>query len=396
MVRSKVSSNESNLLFIWGNGSHGRLGQGAYYFGLKGDVKDRDEPIMLPLNGHEVGWKKVSCGSWHTVALSKNGDVLSWGGCDDGQLGQGDKKVLYSPKVIESFDGITIIDIACGSFHTAAVAKNGDLYTWGLGKYGVLGHDEIDRTVPSKVEALADEDVVQVTCGTHHTVALTAKGTTFSWGKNAYGRTGHGYIKGIQETPKIIRSLKLKKVVFVSAGTYHTACVTNDGFAFTWGEGEFGRLGHGDEKNYSKPEPVETLFDVKVKEINCGVYHTAVCTMDGKMYTFGRGDRGQLGHGDRENKLSPTPVGALAEKFVIQVQCGLGHTMALTPTGSVYTWGCGTNGKLGHGIRKDHAVPRLVERLKPHKGVQLATFNSHSAVLINPVPTSSESSCTIS
>ena len=82
------------------------------------------------MNEEEEGWTKVACGSWHTVALSKNGDVLSWGGCDDGQLGHGDKKILYSPKVIEGFDGITIVDIACGSFHTAAVAKNGDLYTW--------------------------------------------------------------------------------------------------------------------------------------------------------------------------------------------------------------------------------------------------------------------------
>lgn len=395
MVSSKVGTNEGKLLFIWGNGGNGRLGQGSYYLGLVGDVKDRHEPTILQNNQNE-GWRNVSCGSWHTVALSYTGEVYSWGGCDDGQLGHGDTKAIHIPRAIEAFNGIPIIDIACGSFHTAAVAKNGDLFTWGLGKYGVLGHDELDRSVPSKVDALADEDVIQVACGTYHTVALTTKGTVYSWGKNAYGRTGHGKTKGFQDTPKLVKGLVSRKVIFVSACSYHAACVTDDGFALTWGEGEFGRLGHGDEKNYFTPKPVEALFDVKVKEMHCGVYHTAACTMDGKMYTFGRGDRGQLGHGDKENRLSPTLVKALLGPFVTQVRCGLGHTIALTSTGSVYTWGCGANGNLGHGNRKDETTPCLVETLRPHKAIQIATFNSHSAALIHPASSSGNPSCTIS
>ena len=265
-----------------------------------------------------------------------------------------------------------------------------------MGKYGVLGHDEIDRSVPSKVEALSDENIAQVACGTHHTVALTTKGSVFSWGKNAYGRTGHGKTKGSQDTPKLVKGLKSRKVTFVSACSYHTACVTDDGFAYTWGEGEFGRLGHGDEKNSFTPKPVEGLFDVKVKEIHCGVYHTSVCTMDGRLYTFGRGDCGQLGHGDREGRLSPTLVEALLGPFVIQARCGLSHTIALTSTGAVYTWGSGANGKLGHGTCKDMSTPCLVERLRSHRAVQVATFNSHSATLMYPASSSGNPSCTIS
>ena len=224
---------------------------------------------------------------------------------------------------------------------------------------------------------------------------MTKKGTVYSWGKNAYGRTGHGKTKGCQDVPKLIKGLRSRNIVYVSACSYHAACVSDDGFAFTWGEGEFGRLGHGDEKNYFTPKPVEALLDFKVKEMHCGVYHTAACSMDGKIFTFGRNDRGQLGHGDRENRLSPTLVEALAEVFISQARCGLGSTIAMTTTGSVYTWGCGANGNLGHGNRKDMTTPCLVERLRPHQAVQIATFNSHSAALVRPA-SSGNPSCTVS
>jgi RCC1 and BTB domain-containing protein len=309
---------------------------------------------------------------------------------------------LLLQKMVIFLHGMSVIRsiLGCIKSLTSMIFKVAPFYSLkfyrGLGKYGVLGHDELDRSVPSKVDALADEDVIQVACGTYHTVALTTKGTVYSWGKNAYGRTGHGKTKGFQDTPKLVKGLVSRKVIFVSACSYHAACVTDDGFALTWGEGEFGRLGHGDEKNYFTPKPVEALFDVKVKEMHCGVYHTAACTMDGKMYTFGRGDRGQLGHGDKENRLSPTLVKALLGPFVTQVRCGLGHTIALTSTGSVYTWGCGANGNLGHGNRKDETTPCLVETLRPHKAIQIATFNSHSAALIHPASSSGNPSCTIS
>ena len=80
----------------------------------------------------------------------------------------------------------------------------------------------------------------------------------------------------------------------MSANGYHTACVTKDGELFTWGEGQYGKLGHGDENDQETPKRVEALVGVKVTIVCCGVLHTAVCTKDGCMYTFGDGELGQL------------------------------------------------------------------------------------------------------
>jgi RCC1 and BTB domain-containing protein len=66
------------------------------------------------------------------------------------------------------------------------------------------------------------------------------------------------------------------------------------------------------------------------------------------MYTFGYGKDGQLGHGDKENKTSPVLVQALEGKHITQVQCDGRHTMALTSSGYMFTWGYGhgNNSKL--------------------------------------------------
>jgi alpha-tubulin suppressor-like RCC1 family protein len=80
---------------------------------------------------------------------------------------------------------------------------------------------------------------------------------------------------------------------------------------FTWGYGDGGRLGHGDETNQQTPKRVEALIGEKAKAVSCGRYHNVLCTEDGKMYTFGWGTNGELGHGDKENKASPALVHAL-------------------------------------------------------------------------------------
>ena len=130
---------------------------------------------------------------------------------------------------------------------------------------------------------------------------------------------------------------------------YCTAYVTRSGEVFNWGNGDYGRLGHGDETNQYTPKRAEALVGVKVTMVSCRGHHTAVCTEDGHVYTFGQGKYGQLGHGGKENRTSPALVQALQGKRITQVQCGRFHTMAWTSSGYVFTWGMkAENGRLGH------------------------------------------------
>jgi RCC1 and BTB domain-containing protein len=96
-------------------------------------------------------------------------------------------------------------------------------------------------------------------------------------------------------------------------------------------------------------------------------------------------DDRQLGHNDRVNKLTPTKVMALAAISITQITCGWSHTAALDDVGQVYTWGNSDHGKLGHAdLARKVAVPQVVETLKHYRVVKVASYNEHTAALVEP------------
>jgi len=363
-------------VFSWGRGEDGQLGIG--------DTSDQDEPTYVDaLRG--VGVRQIACGSGHTVVLTTDGEVYTWGRGDDGRLGHGDNGWKYVPRIAQSLAGQVIVQVTCGSYHTAAVASNGDLYTWGGGMYGKLGHgNESGHSTPRRVEGLVGLTVSQIACGSRHTAVITSTGALYTWGDKENGVAGHGDTEGHQYTPKLLERLAGKRVVQLSACGFHTGCLTDTSEVYTWGEGKFGRLGHGAERNCYSPRLVEVLLGKKPRQVACGGFHTAVITEEGKMYTFGGGEHGQLGHGDKVNKTKPTVVQALEGILVSQITCGWSHSVALTTKGRVYTWGNGDHGKLGHGSGKKVSTPQMVEKLADHKVVRVASYNEHTAALVEP------------
>ena len=250
---------------------------------------------------------------------------------------------------------------------------------------GALGHgNRFHQLKPKKVEALAGKVIVDMACGGHHTSVVTSTGSIFTWGHGI--GTGHG--ENVVLLPRLLSS---KGFVSVSANYDHTACVTKIGEVFTWGNGDYGKLGHSRRENQQTPKRVEALIGVKAKLVSCGGSHTAVCTEDGHVYTFGRGMYGNLGHGDKENKYSPVLLQALEGKHIIEVQCGERHTMALTSSGYVFTCGSAEDGVLGHGSvkLKCFSFPCLVEGLREHNVVQISSGSLHCVVLVDPTSPSS-------
>mmetsp|Transcript_53125 Transcript_53125/g.60193 ORF Transcript_53125/g.60193 Transcript_53125/m.60193 type:complete len:609 (-) Transcript_53125:2595-4421(-) len=364
------------VVYTWGRGEDGQLGLG--------DTSDQDEPTYVDaLRG--VGVRQIACGSGHTVVLSTEGEVFTWGRGDDGRLGHGDNGWKYVPRITQSLAGQVVSMVTCGSYHTAAVTGNGDLYTWGGGMYGKLGHgDEAGHSTPKRVDALIGLAVNQIACGSRHTAIITSSGAIYTWGDKENGVTGHGDADGHQYTPKLLERLAGKRIVQLSACGFHTGCLTGDGELYSWGEGKFGRLGHGGERNCHVPRLVETLLGKKPRQVSCGGFHTAVVTEDGHLYTFGGGEHGQLGHNDRVNKVKPTFVEALDGVFVSQITCGWSHSVALTSKGRIFTWGNGDHGKLGHGSGRKVSIPNMVERLKDYRVVRVASYNEHTAALVEP------------
>ena len=163
-------------LYACGEGANGRLGLGHN--------NNVPTPTLVPiLNQYVVKKVAVHSGGKHAMALTLDGRVFSWGEGEDGKLGHGNRLTHEKPKLIEALRTKRIRDIACGSSHSACITSLGELYTWGLGEYGRLGHgpDNSTQLKPKLVTALQGYRVVQVACGSRdaQTLCLTEEGFVF-------------------------------------------------------------------------------------------------------------------------------------------------------------------------------------------------------------------------
>ena len=121
-------------------------------------------------------------------------------------------------------------------------------------------------------------------------------------------------------------------------------------------------LGHGDQQNQSLPKKVEALAGQRVVAVSSGEYHSIAITADGSVWSWGWGGNGRLGHGDEQNQLLPKKVEALAGQRVVAVSSGECHSIVITASGPVVSWGEGRRGFLGHGEDlSNQLLPKKIE-----------------------------------
>jgi len=209
------------------------------------------------------------------------------------------------------------------------------------------------RDATAKALGMYSTTVISVATGG---LDSATEGNIYSWGggrKNgeemAMPELGHGG-EETQAVPKNIQAMVGKEVVGVSAGYRHTAVWTDADELFTFGEGGFGKLGHGGQQNESVPRPVQVLAGKKVAGAATAYAHTAVWTDEGELYTFGWGRNGKQGHGGAQSEFVPRLVEALMGKKVVGVAAGSCHMSVWTEAGELFAFGRGGFGaNLGHG-----------------------------------------------
>ncbi|PIK61243.1 hypothetical protein BSL78_01802 [Apostichopus japonicus] len=148
------------------------------------------------------------------------------------------------------------------------------------------------------------------------------------------------------------------KVFQVSCGDDHSAFVTENGRLYTFGANEWGQLGLGSSKSTTKPSSVKALKQEGVKVVACGRLHTLVLSKTGRLYTFGGRREGQLGHGDLEGSELPKLVQSLSEHNIVKMACGTDHSFILTDAGVLFAWGGAAEGQLGMGDTSECTIPR--------------------------------------
>lgn len=310
-------------MYTWGCGKDGQLGHG--------ESKDVYTPkAVRTLQSKLI--RTVSCAEHHVGAVSESGVLFTWGKGQNGRLGHGGTESEFLPKAVEALTGHHVSQVSCGDFHTACVLLNPThVYTWGLGLSGRLGHgDETDRHLPTLVEALAVVHVTFVACGGHHSATINeAVGQLMTWGGGAFGKLGHGN-RLAQTTPKLVTAMQNKKLVQVSLGPHHSAALTQKGEVYTWGQA--GRLGHasqGAEVDEMTPRQVMALSNVFVLQVSCGHSHCAVVTETGDVWAWGSSRA--FGHTEPSAVPNvPTMIKVLSGKAIVQVTCGMTHSIALS------------------------------------------------------------------
>ncbi|XP_053778675.1 probable E3 ubiquitin-protein ligase HERC4 isoform X4 [Desmodus rotundus] len=342
-------------MLCWGNASFGQLGLGGI-----------DEEIVLEPRKSDFFINKkvrdVGCGLRHTVFVLDDGTVYTCGCNDLGQLGH--EKSRKKPEQVVALDAQNIVAVSCGEAHTLALNDKGQVYAWGLdsdGQLGLLGSEECIR-VPRNIKSLSDIQIVQVACGYYHSLALSKASEVFSWGQNKYGQLGLGIDCNKQASPQLIKSLIGIPFMQVAAGGAHSFVLTLSGAIFGWGRNKFGQLGLNDENDRYVPNLLKSLRTQKIVYICCGEDHTAALTKEGGVFTFGAGGYGQLGHNSTSHEINPRKVFELMGSIVTQIACGRQHTSAFVPSsGRIYSFGLGGNGQLGTGSTSNRKSPFTVK-----------------------------------
>ncbi|NWR43511.1 RPGR regulator, partial [Regulus satrapa] len=271
--------------------------------------------------------------------------------------------------------------ISCGDEHTAIITGKGKLYVFGSNDWGQLGLGSKNTvSKPTCVKALKPEKPKLAVCGRNHTLVYTEKGNVYAAGGNSEGQLGLGDTEERTTFDLISFFTNQHKIKQLSAGSYTSAAVTEDGQLFVWGDNSEGQIGLASEASVSVPCKVD--IGKPVSFVSCGYYHSALITGDGELYTFGEPVNGKLGlfPDQLKNNRVPQPVLGIMEK-VKKVACGGEHTVVLTETG-VYTFGLGQYGQLGHGTFVfESSVPKPVKHLKRHKICNIACGENHTAVI---------------
>ncbi|XP_061339100.1 PH, RCC1 and FYVE domains-containing protein 1-like [Gastrolobium bilobum] len=337
-----------------------------------------DVLIPRPLESNVVlDVHHIASGARHVAIITRQGEVFTWGEESGGRLGHGIDKDFGHPNLVEFPEVCNFDFVACGEYHTCAVSKSDDLFTWGDGTHnaGLLGHGtEVSHWIPKRMNGpLEGLQVVSVACGTWHSALATSNGKLFTFGDGTFGVLGHGDQESVWY-PKEVQLLSGLKTIKVACGVWHTAAIVEVMFQsgssvspwklFTWGDGDKYRLGHGNKETYLQPTRVSPLTEYNFHQIACGHTMTVALTTSGHVFTMGGTEHGQLGNPTSAGKVPTLVQDKLLGEFVDEISCGAHHVAVLTSRSELYTWGRGANGRLGHGDTENRDSPKLVVALK--------------------------------
>jgi len=211
-----------------------------------------------------------------------------------------------------------------------------------------------------------------LTQGATHSIALSDVNTLYSWGRGHAGQLGHGVLED-EETPREVEALGATGIVEICAGGSTTFSFDSEGWTYVMGE----RVG-ASMLDQASPEKLSweggdlftTLEDTANQSKGPGPFfahggrHTLVLTKTRELFTWGANPGGQLGRPDGNVVEVPTRLPAFDRAIVRQLAAQGGHSAALVNNGELLMFGENSTGQLGNGDGPNSHIPRPVAALE--------------------------------
>lgn len=264
----------------------------------------------------------VSAGEGHSAVISSHGDLFTWGRDRHGQLGHGEGAA----------PGISSVSPSQGPVPESTsqpLPSPMESNTLGGLEHGVVHRAKgrvnqrmLDTMMEMGIEKANAEEALEQTGSLGVEMALEwlyageRDGRTAT--QEAASRSNRSIVpfsnaaavhqrsSALNQIPR--RVFGVRRAVLVQCGGSHTAVLTDEGNAFTFGLGRHGQLGHGITANVCAPREVISLRDHYVADVACGMHHTVFLTSTNRIFTCGSGEFGQLAHDDMQDKLIPVEV----------------------------------------------------------------------------------------
>ncbi|XP_059186446.1 serine/threonine-protein kinase Nek8 [Centropristis striata] len=358
-------------------------------------------PLRLPMLNTEV--LQVSLGRTQRMGVTKSGRLITW---EAPSVGSGEASLpgvveqmqpQFISRFLEGQSGVTIKSVACGDLFTTCMTDRGIIMTFGSGSNGCLGHGNYnDVTQPKIVEALLGYELVQVSCGASHVLAVTNEREVFAWGRGDNGRLGLG-TQDTHNSPQQVCLPVEFEAQRVMCGVDCSMIVSTQYSIMACGSNRFNKLGldkitPGDEPNpLNQVEEVHSYTPVqsapldseKIVHIDIGTAHSVAVTERGQCFTFGSNQHGQMGCSSRRSSRVPYPVPGL--QGITMAACGDAFTLAIGSDGEVYTWGKGARGRLGR-KEEDSGKPKAVQLDESHPFTVTSVACCHGNTLLAVKP----------
>lgn len=378
------------------------LGQGDVgQLGLGENVLDRIWPSLVAFDEKIVD---VCAGGMHTVCLTSDGEMYTFGCNDEGALGRdtSEEGSEFVPAKVELAG--KVVQVSAGDSHTAALTEDGRAFAWGnfRDSKGQMGLTVQGQQRPTPLHILPSVRVSRIASGSDHLALLSHEGHLYTCGCGEQGQLGRiaecfterGGRKGLELllTPARVQMARNKKgnVIFndVWAGLHATFARSTTGDIYACGLNNYNQLGFEDPKTHFNLQIVRSFFGREWSKISCGLHHTLSLDNQGRVYALGRKDYGRLGLGRAAEDVDfPTAIAALEDYKCVDVACGTTVSYAISENGLSYAWGMGSEKQLGTGNEDDQWEPIQMKgkQLDGRKAVAVSSGGQHVVLLMQEV-----------